>query len=348
MNRLLLLVIGIAIGIGAMLLADRPTPATPPVERPSVDDDDDDDEHRTRPAMEVAAGQLALAPAEIALAGLELGELAAARVSPEIASAGRVADAADLLGLLRDLRSARATATASRDVVAALGARVSHLRELAARGEITVARELATLEVEHRREIEAAAAREARVATLETALLARWGTRIAALAQEASPVLAPVETGAAQLVEFIADGPPPSRVYVAAGEQRVAAVPAQLIGPAASALGAAHGSTYLALASDAQLRAGMAVTVWLPTAAAPVDGSVLPASAVVWHRGAQWYYLATDDTHFVRRPVADALAYGTDFLLPAAQAPAGRVVLRGAQRLLAEEFRDAIPEEDDD
>lgn len=347
MNRLLLLLVGIAIGVAAMKLIDARLfeTATPPVVSTEADDDDDAVARVERAADAV---RVTLSPAEIALAGIATGALERAQVTPETVAAGRVANTGDLLALLSDLRAARRTAAASRAVVSALDGRLARLRRFDAAGEITVARELAALEVEYRRELETAATREARVEQLTTALRARWGASIAALVQAQSGPLASIENGHALLVEFVTDGAPPDKVHVAAGDSRAAAVAASLIGPGAAALGAAHGASWLAIVPAGALRIGMPVTVWIPRATTAVEGAVLPANAVVWHRGAQWYYVADDATHFTRHALGESLAYGHDYLLPAAQAPTTPVVLRGAQLLLAEEFRAAIPEEDDD
>lgn len=348
MNRFLLLLGGIAIGILAMTLIDgRVFEALAPEAARPVDDDDDD-APASRVARTTEAMRVTLTAAEIALAGIEADRLAPARVMPESTAAGRVANAAALLTLLGDLRAARRTAAASDAVVSALAARVARLRKLEAAGEITVARELAALEVEYRRELETAATRKARVEQLATALRAGWGTQVAALAQAESGPIAALERGEALLVEFVADGEPSATVQVAASEARTEAAAAQVIGPGAAALGGARGTSWLAVTPAGALRPGMPVTVWIPRATRGVDGVLLPAAAVVWHRGAQWYYVADDATHFSRHALGNALAYGRDYLLPAARAPQGPVVLRGAQLLLAEEFRAAIPEEDDD
>lgn len=341
MSRWLLLMAGIALGIGVMLWWDHVGSHGGPV---AVVEDDDD----ARESPGSHATQLVLTPEEISLVGLELVTPVPARLAPEVETAGRVADAADLLSLLRELHAARTAADAADGIVTSLADRLARLRALSSRGEIMVARELAALELDYRRERLAASARAAQVDALDTALLARWGAELAALVRTESAVLAPLEAGDARLIAFVADMQPPGTVHVAADGQRAAALPAQVLGAAATTLGGAAGRSFFALAQDERLRVGMALTVWLPTAASPIDGVMLPASALVWHHGAQWYYATSDGATFDRHPLGAARAVGVDFLVPAAQAPSGRIVIRGAQALLAEEYRDAIPEEDDD
>lgn len=342
MTRLLLLILGVAIGVGAMYaleLADR-APARPP----GLDDDD----APMRVNRAGAVPRIELTAAEIALADIAVGRLEPVRVTPEQLAVGRVANGADVLALLRDLRSARVLADAQRAVADTLRARLQHLRALQARGEITVAKELAALEVEYGRELNARAAHTTQIASLRTALLARWGTGIAELAAREPARLAALEDGRAHLVEFSATTAPPATVFAAAGEQRAGAAPVVVIGAAATTLGATQGASYFGLSRDEGLRVGMSLTVWIPQPAGDIDGLLLPAAAIVWHRGQQWYYVASAPGHFERRRLDAGHPHPLGVVLSADEAPSVEVVLRGGQLLLAEEFRGEIPEEDDD
>lgn len=349
MNRLWLLLTGVALGLATMWLLDRPASAPPVATVQHADDDDEGgDEGPARIERLGGSTRIVLTPAAVDSAGLALATLASGKVASEVTTTGRVSDTADLITLLGELRAARGTAAASQRVVSAIGARLARLRKLSAGGEITVARELAALEVEHERAVASASTRAAAVDGLEAALLARWGASVAALARADSSLLTPLARGEARLVEFTTSGPPPSVVFASPDDSRAAARPAQVVGPAATALGAAGGASFLAISADQRLRAGMALTVWLPGADGIIEGVILPATAVVWHHGARWFYVADGNTRFTRHALGDAVSVEQGFLLPAAQSPPGKVVVHGAQLLLAEEFRTAIPEEDDD
>jgi len=342
MTRILLLILGIAIGVGAMLALDRS--GEPGTQAPL----EDDDEVPVRVHRRANIPRIELSTAEIALADIAMGQLAAARVVPEQLAVGRVANAADVLALLRDLQSAHAVAGAQQAVVDTLRARLQALRALHARGEITVAKELAALDVEYRRELNARTGHASRIATLRTALLARWGARIADMAAREPARLAPLEDGRAHLVEFSATAEPPATVFAAASEQRASAVPVQVLGAAVKTLGAGQGASYLGLSRDEGLRVGMPLTIWIPQPTADIEGVLLPAAAIVWHRGQQWYYVAIAPGSFERRRLGPSHPHPLGVVLPAAHAPTSAVVLRGSQLLLAEEFRGEIPEEDDD
>lgn len=359
MKQILLLLVGIAIGAVGMRELDRRLPDFPVAgvahlergARQADEDDDDDDDDGSVPAgaeYVLGTGQVTLTDAEVALAGLEFGALTAAQTTPESATTGRVADVAELLAQVSDLRAARATATAARAVVTTQEARLARLRGLEAAGKIAIARELAALEIEHRRELATLISHETRIENLASALRARWGNALAELERSEAPSFGAIARGESLVIEFAADAQPPARVWIATGETRADAVPAEVTGPGTTAYGAGGRASWQALAPATGLRIGMPVRVWVPRTSDAVNGAVLPAEAVVWHRGAPWYYVAETATRFRRRAVGDALPYGHDYLLPAPRVPKMPVVVHGAQALLAVEFHAAIPDDDDD
>lgn len=352
MIRLVLLLLGIAIGAGASLwfvhersrapdTADEATPREAP-------DDDDDDDIPARVRRVDGTLRVVLSPAEIAAAGILVAPAQVARTTREQQAYGRVADPAGLLMVLRDLRAARAAADAQREISRAVESRLERLRGFSARGEIAVSKELADLEIEYRRMRDLAAERAARVDTLRTNLRTGWGGALAALALAEPARLAALEAGEAQLIEFAAASPPPATVYAAPGDERTAARPVAVLGPAATVLGSGQSASYFGLAQAPELRVGMRLGVWIPQDTAAVEGVLLPPGAVVWHRGQTWYFVAVAPGSFERRPVGAALPHADGSLLLDRPAPAGDIVVRGAQALLAEEFREQIPEEDDD
>ena len=91
----------------------------------------------------------------------------------------------------------------------------------------------------------------------------------------------------------------------------------------------------------------MRVDVWYASAGSQGGGVFIPAGAVAWHAGRQWIFVAHDDEAFERRPL-DPLWRVDEGFASASVAVGTAVVVQGAQALLAEEFRGAIPDEDDD
>jgi len=99
-------------------------------------------------------------------------------------------------------------------------------------------------------------------------------------------------------------------------------------------------------ASDA-LRPGLSVTAYLETPGAARTGTVVQRSSVLWQSGKTWVYVQTDKEKFARREVVlEDPASGGWFTR--SLKPGDKVVTRGAQMLLSEEFKSQIRVEDDD
>jgi hypothetical protein len=84
----------------------------------------------------------------------------------------------------------------------------------------------------------------------------------------------------------------------------------------------------------------------------PVDGYVIPPSAIVWWAGRPWVYAKIAGDQFSRRQIPTDMPVGREgeFVVPvsALSEPEQAIVLRGAQMLLSEEFRAQIQVEGDD
>ena len=99
--------------------------------------------------------------------------------------------------------------------------------------------------------------------------------------------------------------------------------------------------------SSGELRPGLSVTAYLETPGPARSGAVVPRSAVIWQTGKSWVYVQTDKEKFARREVAlEDPASGGWFTR--SLKPGDKVVTRGAQMLLSEEFKSQIRVEDDD
>ncbi|MCK9912242.1 hypothetical protein MXD81_24015, partial [Microbacteriaceae bacterium K1510] len=77
----------------------------------------------------------------------------------------------------------------------------------------------------------------------------------------------------------------------------------------------------------------------------PVDGVIVPATAIVWWAGRAWVYRRTGDDTFTRLEIPVDMPAEQDggFVVPAhLLADNDDVVITGAQMLLSEEFRSQI------
>lgn len=91
------------------------------------------------------------------------------------------------------------------------------------------------------------------------------------------------------------------------------------------------------------------VTAWLPLTKNKISGFSVPASSIIWHLGQTYVYLKISD-HLFKRVRIDKkqLINTTTYFIQEPLNEGDMLVIRGAQILLSEEFRDQIPQEDDD
>ncbi|MEQ8496518.1 MAG: hypothetical protein RLW42_20065 [Gammaproteobacteria bacterium] len=312
-------------------------------------DDEDDDDIPSR-VVDTSGGRFVrLDQAEQALAGIRVARLPLTTVTPEIHAVGIVADDPALAAAHAELARARERRAAQAATAAAVGERLARLRALADGGRLGAAREIADLEVTARRERERTLELGAAVAQAEQALVARWGRELVEVSAPGTPLAATLAAGEAALVSFALPNneAPAGTQHVGVDGARESAVPARLLAPAPSVLASASGASWYAVATLSGVRHGMAVDVWAPSVREPLRGALLPDAAVVWHGGRRWYFAARDEGLFERIALPAQPGGLAQALLPAATTDVA-IVTRGAQTLLAEEFRGAIPDEDDD
>ena len=109
-----------------------------------------------------------------------------------------------------------------------------------------------------------------------------------------------------------------------------------------------QGETYFLRTNAEKLRIGMRLHVWLPGTGYSGQGIGIPDSAIVWYAGEAWAYVQTDAETFSRRNLETEADMGSGWLVNKHFQPGERIVISGAQTLLSEEFKWAIPDEDDD
>lgn len=105
------------------------------------------------------------------------------------------------------------------------------------------------------------------------------------------------------------------------------------------------GVSYLYQTPSQSLLPGLTLAV---TLAAPgtQSGLLVPDSAVVWLEGKAWVYVRVQPTIFVRRAINPSRAGPGNGYIVTGITPDARIVIRGAQMLLSEEFRASVPVED--
>ena len=312
--------------------------------------DDDDDRMPVRLALIDGRRRLVLSAADRELADIAVETLTASEIALERRVPGTVIDAAALREAQRARLAAEAARRAQMASAAALEERLQRLTRIAADTQLGAQREVADLELGWRREIERGVALDAELGRLDQLLIAQWGTALTAASRPGSPLDAALAAGDSAVIQFAAPGEsPPDQIFIATDGDRDSARAGTLVGAAPDIVPGLPGATWYARAAAGGLRRGMRVDLWLAQRDGTLPGVELPTSALVWHGGQHWYFAALGDGVFERRAVpVGAIAQGRGIVLPVTDAMALTVVTRGAQTLLAEEFRGAIPDEDED
>lgn len=187
---------------------------------------------------------------------------------------------------------------------------------------------------------------DAAVHLLESSMRETWGEPLASWLMQGSPRLDELVNERSVLVQIslpaavsISEPPPTAMVRGADGNP----VEAQFVSRTARVDPRFQGSIffYMAPRQERGLFPGFATTAFLPHGE-PQPGVVVPSDAVVWWQGRAWVYVRIDPQRFARREIAtDAPVPGGWFVSKAIK-PGDRIVNRGAQQLLSEEFRSQI------
>ncbi|NOQ93241.1 MAG: hypothetical protein GQ547_01250 [Methylophaga sp.] len=109
-----------------------------------------------------------------------------------------------------------------------------------------------------------------------------------------------------------------------------------------------QGETYFFKSATGKLRVGMRLDAWLAQGEKALKGVFVPEKAVVWNEGQPWVYIQLEDELYERRSVSTGLASAGGFFMEDDIKAGDRLVTRGTQMLLSEEFRWQILDEDDD
>ncbi len=192
-------------------------------------------------------------------------------------------------------------------------------------------------------------AAQSKVRTLAATAIQEWGPVIGhALVNGAGLVMRLIERQEFLLQITLPpgesfDAPPTASVEVG-GSSRRAEV--RYISPATRTDPKIQGlSFFYAAAASSGMLPGMNARAYL-VSGKPVEGYVIPPSAIVWWSGRPWVYVKIADDEFTRREIPTDMPVGRDgdFVVPvtAFAEPKPEIVVTAAQLLLSEEFRAQI------
>ncbi len=139
------------------------------------------------------------------------------------------------------------------------------------------------------------------------------------------------------------------KVFVSYMNERDLAAEARYLDQANYVSNPLYGESYLYLLDSSKIRTGMKLFAWVDKDAEEIKGLFIPDTAVVWYANEPWVYLKHDDSLFIRKPLGNIRKISKGWLLEdETLINDDLLVTRGGQTLLSEEFKWAIPDEEDD
>lgn len=300
---------------------------------------------------EAAAG-LRLTAEQQRNAGIAVQTLQASRQRLEFAAYARVLDIQPLLSLSQRQRALLAEQAVSRSASQMAQKALERLVRLHQQDAASL-RSLQQAEAQYTGDAARNTAAEQQLAILRTEALQQWGPVLSGWALAAqSAALERLLSRQDVLVELAL---PPERSLPAGTEHvRLARqgdtahpIHGRLISPAPRTGETTQGETWFAIAPAASLRTGMRLDAWVADRP-ELAGVEFPVEAVLWRSGKPWVYVQTGDERYARRLIPAYHDKGASWFVSDGLQPGERLVVRGAQLLLSEEFRGQIPNEDDD
>jgi len=141
---------------------------------------------------------------------------------------------------------------------------------------------------------------------------------------------------------------PQQKVSVSSRNQREMAKQVSYMDQARQISNPLYGESYIYLLDMQKMSAGLRLFAWIEEEGKSINGLFLPKSAVIWYANEPWMYIRHNSDLFVRKPLGSARKLASGWLLEESQMNDTRVITSGSQTLLSEEFKWAIPDEDDD
>jgi hypothetical protein len=188
-------------------------------------------------------------------------------------------------------------------------------------------------------------AAEAQLQNVASSAIQQWGPVLGRALVDRSPILLRLLQRQDVLVQVTL--PPgealvePPKVAVAQAGNAIHAK-LQYLSPAPRTDVRIQGISFLYIApASSGLLPGMNLAVMLPSGKA-AQGTLVPASAVVWSDGKAWAYFRTGDGTFARREIATGTPAPDGGYIVSALPDNSEVVSQGGQLLLSEEFRSRI------
>ncbi len=327
-RTILLIIVGAAIGGGAVWIAKRGAAPSVPAEKPAVEEEEKTTiTHDTNGNVVINMSDKVQGDA-----GIVVEQPASAQFSPELKGYGKVLDPAPLAALLNELATAQAAAVAS-------GKELTRLQTLSPSGNASA------------RAVQAAEATalhdQLAVQSAKDRLRLAWGQAVADQRDLAAflQTLASQETALVRVDLPVGQMPksPPAgaRIVTLSGET----AETELLGLVPGVDPQTQGRGFMLLLKPNALRLlpGQGVAGFLKVAGEPLAGVIIPRDAVIRTEGKAWVYVLnpggeslTRKEITLDRPTEDGWFIATSI------AASDHVVVTGAQTLLSEELKATI------
>ena len=295
---------------------------------------DTDEAGEKPPAPDITTDSAAITK-QLAALGLTTASPETATLAPEVKGYGCVLDPAPLIALVAEVETARTALAASEKEFA-------RDQKLFAAGANASAQSVETAEAAVLRDRTALASARARlIASVgrDPAATADLGKMVAALEQGHALARVDVSIG-----ETPAAAPKSIRVGLVAGGDMFEA---PVLGLAPAADPQIQGTGFLVLLRDHAAPVGAALRAWVPGPGEAQRALVLPRGAFVRHEGAVFIYVQTESGGFERRLVTLGPALANGLVVATGAEENDKVVVTGAQQLLATELLGSAGGEED-
>ena len=320
------------------------------------DDDDDDEVPSVEAKQQLVQGSLTvkLSAETQELAGIKTVTAENITLDAEDKAYAAVIDIGQLVDLRSRFRNVQATLAVSRTQVNNAAASLQRLRKLNAETTNISRREIQQARASLQERTALLNAEKIKLDNIRAEMLQRWSPTITDMAlQDTSEIFGRLINQEEYLV--LLSLRPEQRlsgdtafVYVNRVDERNTARKAYVVSPAPFSELNLRGETYFLRTPADRLRIGMRLHVWLPGTGYTGTGIGIPDEAIVWYAGKAWAYVQLDEETFSRRSLPESQRTGSGWLVNDNFATGDQIVVSGAQTLLSEEFKWAIPDEDDD
>ena len=317
-------------------------------DEPAAELDDDDHDYPSRVVVVDGQTRVLLRPREAELAGIVAAAPVRGRYAAFVHHRGLILDGRRLSNELRHYDAQMRIYAAEQKAVTTVREQHERMQTVAAKRSMGTSAALTALERELQRAQTALARANAARLKSRNELEAHWGPQLLDAVNAAPNLRAMLSTGQASLVHVhLEEDDESAALSVGSGDSPNDASVAERLSFAQVGDGTPRPHpAYVVRVDGLRGNPGMAVNVWSAAGGQTPFRYLVPESALVWHGGEQWYFERISKRDFTRRPLPPGISVEGGYAVD--QPPEHEIVVTGAQSLLAEEFRGAIPIEDDD